>query len=110
MNCLNRRIPDKDNETQDPEIRAKAAWTDLSAHTEGEINALTRLTRGKCPYTPKLLSILSEKQDHKMWIPGGFIVFILMEKVPGVPLDNFWSDMTRSQRDEVRNAFRKTLM
>ena len=52
-----------------------------------------------------------------MWVPGGYLVFILMEKVPGKPLDNFWTDnsqvgpaMTRLQRDEVRAAFRKTLM
>ena len=84
-------------------------------HTDMEVNALERLTRTKCPYTPKLLSILRKQQDSTMWVPGGWLIFILREKVPGVqPLNFFRSGegqpaMTRSQRDEVREAFKKTL-
>lgn len=33
-----------------------------------------------------------------MWVPGGFILFILMSKLPGSPLENFW-EMTREERD-----------
>lgn len=84
-------------------------------HTEMEIMALERLTAKKCPYTPKLLSITQKQQDSTMWIPGGWLVFILMEKVPGVPPFNFFYPskdqpaMTRFQRDEVREAFKKAL-
>jgi hypothetical protein len=80
-----------------------------------EITELKRLTRMKCPYTPKLLSILREKQDSTMWVPGGWLIFILVEKVPGKPLDTFWKPskerpaMTRSQRDEVRIGFKEAL-
>jgi hypothetical protein len=80
-----------------------------------EITALERLTRTKCPHTPKLLSVIWEHQDPTMWVPGGWLIFILMEKVPGVPPLNFFQSsterpaMTRSQRDEVREAFKKAL-
>jgi hypothetical protein len=80
-----------------------------------EITALKRLTRTECPHTPKLLSILRKEQDPTMWIPGGYLVFILMEKLPGVPPLNLFLPsrtqpaMTRSQRDEVREAFREAL-
>jgi hypothetical protein len=59
-------------------------------YTKMEITALKRLTRVKCPHTPKLLSILRKEQDSTMWVPGGWLIFILMEKVPGEPLDHFW--------------------
>lgn len=84
-------------------------------YTKMEITALRRLTRAKCPYSPKLLSILRKKQDSTMWVPGGWLIFILMEKVPGGPLDNFWKPskerpaMTRYQRDEVRKGFKEAL-
>lgn len=84
-------------------------------YTKMEVTALKRLTRMKCSYTPKLLSILRQEQDSTMWVPGGWLIFILMEKVPGVPLDNLWNStkerpaMTRSQRDEVREAFKEAL-
>jgi hypothetical protein len=53
---------------------------------------LRRLTKAKCEYTPKLLSLLRAKQDDSMWIPGGWLVYILMEKLPGTPPLNFWHD------------------
>ena len=43
-----------------------------------------------------------------MWVPGGWIDYILMEKVPGVTPWNFWHDteelpkMTFAERDEIR--------
>ncbi len=84
-------------------------------YTEMEITALNRLTRVKCPYTPKLLSLLRKEQDSTTWVPGGWLIFILMEKVPGVSPLNFWKPtedrpaMTRSQRDEVRAGFKAAL-
>jgi hypothetical protein len=50
-----------------------------------------------------------------MWIPGEWLIFILMEKVLGLPLDIFWKPskqrpaMTRAQRDEVREGLREAL-
>ena len=84
-------------------------------HADMEIEALLRLTRTKCPYTPKLLSILQQQQDSTMWVPGGWLIFILREKVPGSPPLNLFrpseeqAAMTRSQRDEVREASKRAL-
>lgn len=99
----------------DPIHRGKEASKKSSMYTKMEITALKRLARMNCPYTPKLLSVLRQVQDSTMWVPGGWLVFVLMEKVPGVPLNNFWYPskekpaMTRSQRDEVREAFKRAL-
>jgi hypothetical protein len=99
----------------DPRQRAKQATEQLTDRAEMEIKALSRLTKAKCPYTPKLLSWSRVKQDTSMWIPGGWLVFILMKKLPGASPFNFWAPdagrpaMTRAQRDEVREAFKKAL-
>jgi len=99
----------------DPQQRAKEATDDLTDRAETEIEALTRLTKAKCRYTPKLLSWSRVKQDSSMWIPGGWLIFILMEKLPEASPFNFWCPdsgkpaMTRAQRDEVREGFKKAL-
>jgi hypothetical protein len=51
------------------------------------------------------------KQDDDMWVPGGYIVFILMEKLPGVMIkeEDFWTKYSLQQRDEVRVAFQEAL-
>jgi hypothetical protein len=80
-----------------------------------EIEALIRLTRAQCPYTPNLLSWSHEKQCSSLWIPGVWLIFILMKNLPGIPPFNFWKPspdkpaMTRAQRDEVREAFKNAL-
>ncbi len=50
-----------------------------------------------------------------MWVPGGWLIFILIEKLPGLPPYNFWTAtidrpaMTLSQRNEARAAFKEAL-
>jgi hypothetical protein len=44
-----------------------------------------------------------------MWLPGGYIVYILMELLPGEPLEYFW-ELPLKERDEVRKAFRTALV
>jgi hypothetical protein len=56
---------------------------------------------------PRLIATKFEPQSDEMWVPGGFIRFIVMQKLPGIALsdDIFWS-LPRAGRDEVRMAFR----
>lgn len=44
------------------------------------------------------------EQTEKMWIPGGFIDCILMEKLPGQTPHDFWN-WPRDKRDELQSAF-----
>lgn len=80
-----------------------------------EETALDELTKVQCPYTPKLLSLSRREQDLTMWVPGGWLTFILIEKLPGQSPMNFWCAtkdrpaMTLSQRNEVRAAFKEAL-
>jgi hypothetical protein len=81
--------------------------------TVQEVTALTRFSHIQCGSAPQLYdfaegSIRSEM--HEDAIMGGYIVMILMCKVPGSALsyDSFCR-MSLSQRTEVREAFRRAL-
>ena len=63
-----------------------------------------------CSVTPKLLHLVNSWQEEPgMPIPGGYMVALVMEKVPGVDLRDFW-DYDSPKRDKIRGAFRRGLM
>lgn len=76
-----------------------------------EVSALESLTKQGCTSAPTLLSWKLEKQGPRMWVPGGPIVFILMEKLPGIcPGDgvvDIFLSLKREERDELREAFKR---
>ena len=104
----------------------------LNGFTTQEIETLARLTAAGCSSTPRLLAVKVDVQDEsvlnstdrpefqfhlgdaKWWMPGGYIVYILMAKVSAQPLDinSFWNErlFTRQDRHEVRIAFQKAYM
>src|SRR5947209_19261190 len=94
-----------------PRERAKYASKELNDYTENEINVLTKLTECDCSASPRLISWMREQQDETMWVPGGYVVYILMEKLPGDSPFNFWVEkyFSLEDRDEVRKAFRAAL-
>lgn len=78
----------------------------MGPSAEMEITALGELTKAGGSCTPTLHAWKHEKQGTQMWIPGGFIVYILMEKLPGMRLDDIWS-LERKERYEVRKSFKE---
>ncbi|KAL8651993.1 MAG: hypothetical protein Q9210_002945 [Variospora velana] len=115
-------VPEDLPPSDDPQERAKhASGMRLNAFTTQEIGMLERLTAERCSVTPTLLAVKVGTQDESLFsgpgfntpwfMPGGYIVYILMAKIPAQPLDinSFWS-FTKDERDEVRSAFKKALM
>ncbi|KAI4218593.1 MAG: hypothetical protein L6R36_008872, partial [Xanthoria steineri] len=101
--------------------------------TQNEIEVLQRLTAARCSATPSLLAVKIDVQDVSLlnskgkprfeeqwgenkqwWMPGGYIVYILMTKLDAEPLDIvvFWDErvFNKQQRDEVRNAFQASYL
>ena len=105
------RIPHSERPGPDPLQRADDASEQWNDDTEDEIQALEDLTEAGCAAAPKLLSWTEEQQDNTMWVPGGYIVYILMEKLPGAPPMDFWVEGRYSleDRNAIRAAFRKAL-
>jgi hypothetical protein len=73
-----------------------------------EFYNLQRLTEIGCSCTPKLLDFRIDYQIEGDNVPGGFVLYLLMEKVSGRNLLNFGS-LPMSERDQVRIAFGKAI-
>ncbi|KAK2754214.1 hypothetical protein FQN54_007093 [Arachnomyces sp. PD_36] len=66
------------------------------------------LTKLGCTCTPKLLDYVLVRQNERHPLPGGFLFFLIMERVPGRNLVNF-ADLPMSERNQVRLAFAKAI-
>lgn len=97
--CL--RIPYAGSEIYLPEETAQQAVPDA------EINEHIALLTMKCKSTPTLIAWKREIQDDLGFVPGGYIVYLVTKKMPGIrlSLDTFW-ELSRDQRDEIRAAFK----
>ena len=92
----------------------------LNGYTVQEIESLERVTAARCSATPQLLGVRVDAQNESIltwegsqwWMPGGYVVYILMTKVPGQSLDigTFWVSFTAQDRQEIRKAFREAWM
>ncbi|KAJ6032238.1 hypothetical protein N7540_002970 [Penicillium herquei] len=94
-----------------PETRAKQSTSELPPTFDLEIEALPKLTKAGCSSTPALLSSKKDQQTWEELVPGGFKVFILMEKLPGSSdvADLFFTPKqseSRLERDNLRKAFK----
>lgn len=74
-----------------------------------ELVALKRLKKMGCDVVLDLLGFQEETQGPDGFVPGGFITFVVWEKVAGEPLgyDEFWN-MNYNMRDSIRRKFRAT--
>lgn len=71
-----------------------------------EVMGLERVTRAKCSLTPWLLSSKITKQTETMWVPGGYLGFVVMTRLPGVNIH--WApDMDSQERQALRQSFKK---
>ncbi|KAH8811426.1 hypothetical protein F5884DRAFT_782070 [Xylogone sp. PMI_703] len=86
--------------------RAKQATHGLPPIARMEIKALEALTNAKCSSAPKLLAWKVDKQDWDSWVPGGYLVYVLMEKLPGIIVDDFFG-LDRQERDEMRRCLKR---
>ena len=73
-----------------------------------ELEAFKRLTEKGCTATPKLLGYRISTQDADDLVPGGYIIFLVWEKVQGESLDSkyFWS-LPYTKRKVIRDNFKK---
>ncbi|KAK2768798.1 hypothetical protein FQN54_000654 [Arachnomyces sp. PD_36] len=99
---IREQIPTDDSDTDE------TGSLKLGDHAEVELNYLRYLTEKNCTCTPKLIDYEIEAQGKNDNVPGGFRLYILMEKVPGRNLMNF-GELEMAERDQVRIAFAKAL-
>jgi hypothetical protein len=72
--------------------------------------AISKRTSGSAKSKPNIcqsvLGVKEEKQDDYGLVPGGYIHYVLWNKLPGTRLNDakFWS-LHNSERDLIRKAF-----
>ncbi|RHZ61501.1 hypothetical protein CDV55_106549 [Aspergillus turcosus] len=100
------QVPFHGTEMDDADTRASQAMTIMPP----ELTAYQYLTEKQSSNTPKLLGYKISTQDKSGPVPGGFVVRLVWEMVPGLRLgsktgpDVFW-DLDASERQEIREAF-----
>lgn len=107
------RIPHLETEYESPDIRRQQATL---CHS-GELEAYKKFHAQNAEMTPSLLAIKEEAQKNDGFVPGGFVVLVVYEKVPGIrlaeddtcypglPLHTFFTKFNRAERDKIREKF-----
>lgn len=100
-----KQVPQAGTDHEDSDVR-RAQATGRPEHME--LAALKHLTDNKCSATPKLLGWHYDTQDVTDLVPGGYVTYLVWEKVPGDPLseEEFWS-FTYGQRESIRAKFKQ---
>lgn len=90
--------------TEDASHSIRSAQAGFRTHDDIEAMKLFRDNRAR--YVPWCLGVKDIKQDNFGLVPGGYMSYLLWEKLPGVHLDmeTFWS-LDRAERDAIREAF-----
>jgi hypothetical protein len=98
------RIPHEGTMSDKPESRRMQRTQELSGNASDELEGLRTLTQHQCTLAPRLVNSLQCEQDETMWVPGGYLLFILMTRCPGKPIENF-RDEPPVKQNEIRQAF-----
>lgn len=93
-----------------PNFRRVQASANLARYSRRELPALTTLTKAKCKSTPILINCKQAQQNNFDVLPDGYILYLVMRKLPGIRLryDLYWQEMSRGERDAIRQAFKQS--
>ncbi|GFF23971.1 hypothetical protein IFM58399_00488 [Aspergillus lentulus] len=116
------QVPYSGTEFRPSSVRGTQASANIPEDLEGYIEALRRLR--DCKFTPKLLEHKVDVQEEDGLVPRGWSVYLLATAVPGIPLaiegsryeyenqltflvpdGEFWKNLDRPTRDEIRTQF-----
>ncbi|KAJ9483054.1 hypothetical protein VN97_g10362 [Penicillium thymicola] len=100
-----KQVPIAGTEFKKASIRATQA---VKSYEPTELTTLKSLQEKGCDVIPRLLGYQCDQQDEDDTVPGGFITYVIWEKVLGESLDiqKFWG-YSFSQREEIRLKFRE---
>lgn len=105
------QVPHRKTETDDADTRGRQATT----FNPPELIAYLDLTQKRSSNTPKLIGYKTGTQGLSGLVPGGFIIWLVWEIVPGLRLGDsngagpFWA-LESYEREQVRAVFIKALL
>ncbi|KAF7131151.1 hypothetical protein CNMCM5793_004201 [Aspergillus hiratsukae] len=90
---------------ESPQIRRKEA---AKQQPHVELTTLKALKELECDVVPDLLAYGERKQGEDSIVPGGYITYVVWDKVPGEPLnaEEFWK-LDLESRQAIRDRFRE---
>ncbi|KNG83852.1 hypothetical protein ANOM_007632 [Aspergillus nomiae NRRL 13137] len=90
-----------------PNSFARQASHNLPSCGQLMLDAYGTFRTKECESAARLLHMKRGLQDHTGMLPGGSILYLLIEKAPGKQLDSagFW-DLRRRERDKIRQTFK----
>lgn len=99
------QIPIIGTQYQSPQIRQKQA-AEPQPHVE--LTTLKALKKVECDVVPDLLAYQEGKQGEDSIVPGGYITYVVWDKVPGESLnaEEFW-ELDLESRQAIRDKFRE---
>ncbi|CAG8922842.1 unnamed protein product [Penicillium salamii] len=108
------QVPRGGTEFEDPDDRGLQA----SQCTTPEVKALKTLAEHHASFVPSLLAVKEDIQDQDGYVPGGYVVYLLFEKVHGTRIidarlgpsrimeqNGFLRQFPLDERDEIRAQF-----
>ncbi|KAE8352588.1 hypothetical protein BDV28DRAFT_134874 [Aspergillus coremiiformis] len=80
---------------------------EICGRTLLEIKALKTLTIAGCSCTPKYITSKHANQNSDSWVPGGFLDYIVMEKLEGITVsEKYLYDLQLEEQQDLLNAFK----
>lgn len=97
------QVPIGETQFLSPEVRTQQA---VPPYQHGEVMALKRFKAGGCTGVPELLGYSETVQGRDGLVPGGYITYLVWDKVPGESLSReiFWS-FKEHEREFIRRKF-----
>lgn len=86
----------------------KSRYPSIWAHTEANILKYLTEQGAGCRCTPQYIGHAIRTQAEDDYVPGGYVVYTLMEMVPGTNLLD-WYDFDLEKQNRIRRAFGKTI-
>jgi hypothetical protein len=98
------QIPISGTEDADNDTLARQA---VPPGVSGELECFKRLQGGGCSAVPRFLGHAERIQGEHELLPGGYVRYIVWEKVPGEPLtEEFFWGLGDTARKDIRSKFR----
>ncbi|KAH8821403.1 hypothetical protein F5884DRAFT_85545 [Xylogone sp. PMI_703] len=98
------QIPRDGTESDSEKDRALQARSDIPYYVQDEIDALQILADKKCTSTPRMIDCLQDAQEKGSWVPGGFILYIVITRCSGKPIESLRT-YPDAEQEEIRAAF-----
>jgi len=100
------RVPFAESMAETPQLRQTQAINNLCTWAKAERDALKLLTENACASTPVLLGYKEEVQGPNDLVPGGYMLYLAMTKLPGCRLGvDYHFESNELEVAQIRQAF-----